>query len=179
LEIEKVTKCGIGPEFSIIAVLSGVLTGWLTYFFPDWFIITCIPYSVLVIIGVGLLMTGTVIYVHSLRVFNRGYRKEQLVVAGPYSVVRHPIYAAWILLICPGTILFFRSWLMLLIPLTAYISFKILIHKEDDYLKGKFGQAYSGYRSKINELLPSWIFWRKIAVRLRSVIKHENSDCKW
>ena len=149
------TRCGIGPEFSIITVLSGVLTGWLTYLYPDQFIITCIPYLVLVIIGVGLLMTGTVIYVHSLRVFNRGYRKEQLVIVGPYSVVRHPIYAAWILLICPGTVLFFRSWLMLLVLLLAYISFKAFIHKEDDYLKGKFGQAYSDYRSKVNELFPN------------------------
>jgi len=152
------TRCGIGPEFSIIAVLSGVLTGWLTYLYPDWFIITCIPYLVLVIIGVGLLITGTVIYVHSLRVFNRGYRKEQLVIVGPYSVVRHPIYAAWILLICPGTVLFFRSWLMLLVPLLAYISFKAFIYKEDDYLKGKFGQAYSDYRSKVNELFPNGKF---------------------
>ena len=149
------TRCGIGPEFSIITVLSGVLTGWLTYLYPDQFIITCIPYLVLVIIGVGLLMTGTVIYVHSLRVFNRGYRKEQLVIVGPYSVVRHPIYAAWILLICSGTVLFFRSWLMLLVLLLAYISFKAFIHKEDDYLKGKFGQAYSDYRSKVNELFPN------------------------
>jgi len=153
-----VTRCGIGPEFSTITVLSGVLTGLLTYFYPDWFIITCIPYLVLVIIGVGLLMTGTVVYVHSLRVFNRGYRKEQLVIVGPYSVVRHPIYAAWILLICPGTVLFFRSWLMLLVPVTAYISFKAFIHKEEDYLKNKFGQAYSNYRSKINELFPNWKF---------------------
>ena len=152
------TRCGIGPAFSIIAVLSGVLTGWLTCFYPDWFIITCIPYLVLVIIGVGLLMTGTVIYVHSLRIFNRGYRKEQLVIVGPYSVVRHPIYAAWILLICPGTVLFFRSWLMLLVPLLTYISFKAYIHKEDDYLKGKFGQTYSDYRSKVNELFPNWNF---------------------
>jgi len=152
------TRCGIGPEFSIITVLSGVLTGWLTYLYPYWFIITCIPYWVLVIIGVGLLITGTVIYVHSLRVFNRGYRKEQLVIVGPYSTVRHPIYAAWILLICPGTVLFFRSWLMLLVPLLAYISFKAYIHKEDDYLKGKFEQAYSDYRSKVNELFPNWKF---------------------
>ena len=150
------TRCGIGPEFSIITVLSGVLTGWLTSLYPDWFVITCIPHWVLIMIGIVLLLTGTVIYVHSLRIFNRGYRKEQLVMNGPYSGVRHPIYAAWILLICPGTVLFFRSWLMLLVPLVAYISFKTSIHKEDDYLKNKFGQTYSDYRSKVNELFPNW-----------------------
>ena len=154
------TRCGIGPEFSIAAILSGILTGWLTYLYPDRFIIPCIPYWILVIIGIGFLIAGIVVYVYSLSIFNRGYRKEQLVIDGPYSVVRHPIYAAWILLICPGFVLFFRSWPMLFVPLVAYVSFKTYIHKEDDYLKDKFGQAYSDYRSKVNELFPNWEFWR-------------------
>ena len=154
------TRCGIGPNFSIAAILSGVLTGWLTHLSPDRFIILCIPYWVLVVFGIGLLVAGTVVYVHSLRIFNRGHRKEQLVVDGPYSVVRHPIYAAWILLICPGFVLLFRSWLMLLVPIIAYVSFKAYIHKEDDYLKDKFGQAYSDYRLKVNELFPNRRFWR-------------------
>jgi len=154
------TRCGIGPKFSIAAILSGILTGWLTSLFPDWFSMACIPYWVLIVFGIVFLVSGSVIYVYSLRVFNRGYRNEQLVTDGPYSVVRHPIYAAWILLICPGVVLFFRSWLMLIVPLAAYASFKIYIHKEDDYLKDKFGQAYLDYRTKTNEIFPKWGFWR-------------------
>ena len=152
------TRCGIGPKFSIATVLFGMLTGWLTYLFPNWFIISCVPYWILVVLGIVFLVLGVVAYVYSLSVFNRGYRNEQLVIDGPYLIVRHPIYAAWILLICPGTVLFFRSWIMLLVPLAAYISFKICIHKEDDYLKDKFGQPYSDYRSKVNELFPNWNF---------------------
>ena len=154
------TRCGIGPRFSIAAVLSGILIGWLTCLYPDRFVIPCIPYWILAVLGIGLLVAGTAVYVYSLRIFNRGYRKEQLVIDGPYSVVRHPIYAAWILLICPGTVLFFRSWLMLFVPLVAYVSFKVYIHKEDNYLKGKFGPIYLDYRSKVNELFPKWGFWR-------------------
>ena len=154
------TRCGIGPVFAIASVLSGVFTGWLTYLAPDRFIISCIPYWLLVIPGIVFLVGGTLFYVHSLRVFNRGHRKEQLVIDGPYSIVRHPIYAAWILLICPGSVLFFRSWLMLFVPLAAYVCFKAFIYKEDEYLNGKFGQAYLDYRSKVNELFPNWGFWR-------------------
>ena len=154
------TRCGVGPEFSIITVLSGVLTGWLTRLYPERFIMTCIPYWILIVVGTGLFIAGITVYVYSLRIFNRGYRKEQLVIDGPYSVVRHPIYAAWILLICPGTVLFFRSWLMLFVPLVAYVSFKAYIHKEDDCLKDTFGAAYSDYQAKVNELFPKWGFWR-------------------
>jgi len=156
------TRCGIGPKFSIITILLGVLAGWLTGIYPDLFIITAIPYWCLVIIGFIFVVPGIVLYLFSLKVYNRGKKNNKLVVDGPYSVVRHPIYAAWILLICPGIILFFKSWLMFLIPLAAYISFKVCIHEEDDYLKNKFGQAYLDYLAKTNELFPKWGLWKNM-----------------
>ena len=154
------TRCGIGPEFSIAAVLSGILTGWLTCLYPDRFVILCIPYWFLALLGSGFLAAGVAIYIHTLRIFKAGYKRGQLVIEGPYSVVRHPIYATWILLICPGIVLFFRSWPMLFVPLIAYISFKVSIHKEDNYLKEKYGQEYLDYRLRVNEFFPSWKFWR-------------------
>ena len=154
------TRCGIGPEFSIVAVLFGILTGGLTYLYPDRLTIPRIPYWILAILGIGFLGAGTVVYVYALRIFNPGHQKGQLVTDGPYSVVRHPIYAAWILLICPGLVLFFRSWPMLFVPLTAYVSFKASIHKEDNYLKDKFGPAYLDYRSKVDEIFPNRRYWR-------------------
>lgn len=154
------TRCGIGPKFSIITILFGALAGWLTNLSSDWFVITCISFWVLVIIGISFLVSGIALYVYSLSVFNRGYRNKQLVTSGPFSVVRHPIYAAWIFLICPGTVMFFNSWLMLLVPLVAYITFKVCIHNEEDYLKDEFGQAYLDYKSKTNEIFPKCGFWR-------------------
>jgi protein-S-isoprenylcysteine O-methyltransferase Ste14 len=154
------TRCGIGPEFSVISVLSGILTGGLTYLYSDRLTILCIPYWFLAILGTGFLAAGTMVYVNALRTFNAGYKKGQLVTEGPYSVVRHPIYAAWILLICPGLVLFFRSWPMLFVPLIAYVSFKVSIPKEEDYLKEKYGQAYLDYRLRVNELFPTWKLWR-------------------
>jgi protein-S-isoprenylcysteine O-methyltransferase Ste14 len=105
---------------------------------------------------------GAVVYVHSLRIFNPIYKKGQLATDGPYSIVRHPIYAAWILLIGPGIVLFFRSWPMLLVPLITYASFKTSIHKEDEYLEKKFGRIYTKYRLTVNELFPSPKFWKDL-----------------
>jgi len=148
------TRCGIGPKFFAIAVLYGIPAAWLTYRYPDQLSIRCIPYWVHACVAVGLLVVGTGSYANALRTFNTGYRKEELITRGAFSVVRHPIYAAWILLIIPGFVLLFRSWPLLAVPLVAYAAFKAFIHEEDDYLQRKFGQSYLKYRSKVGEMFP-------------------------
>jgi protein-S-isoprenylcysteine O-methyltransferase Ste14 len=106
------------------------------------------------IAGSTLVVTGTAVYVMALRTFNQGYNSHQLVTHGLYACVRHPIYFAWIVLICPGVVLFFQSWLMLILPLVAYGSFKLSIHREDRALEDRFGQAYQDYRARTPEFLP-------------------------
>ena len=152
---ERMTRCGIGPMFSIITVLCGIVTSWLTFMYPAVFTMSGVSPWFCVVLGTVLVAGGTILYLIALRTFNRGYRHNELLTHGPYACVRHPIYAAWILLICPGVVLFFRSWLMLLLPLVAYISFKVSIHREDRYLEERFGQTYRDYRSRTNELFPT------------------------
>ena len=151
---QRMTRCGIGPRFSIITVISGVLAGCLTHQYPGLLTIREIPFWLLALLASVLVFAGMVIYIIALRRFNQAYRQGKLVTQGPFAVVRHPIYAAWILLILPGVVLFFQSWLMLLLPLVAYISFKASIHREDRYLEDRFGQVYRDYRTCTNELFP-------------------------
>jgi protein-S-isoprenylcysteine O-methyltransferase Ste14 len=159
-EPNRMTRCGIGPWFSIITVISGVLAGWLTHRRPELFTIHRIPFWFLASLASVLVFVGMVVYIIALRRFNQGYKQGELVTQGPFAVVRHPIYAAWILLICPGAALFFRSWPMLMLPVVAYIGFKAFIHREDRYLKNRFGQAYQDYRACTNELFPVRFFKR-------------------
>jgi protein-S-isoprenylcysteine O-methyltransferase Ste14 len=95
------------------------------------------------------------------RAVTTGFRKGELVTTGIYSVVRNPLYAAWILFIAPGILVFFKSWLMLLAPIVAYISFKAFIREEYQYLRNHLGQAYLEYEASVNELLPIPKFRRK------------------
>jgi protein-S-isoprenylcysteine O-methyltransferase Ste14 len=128
------------------------LAGWLTFQYPRVFRIPGIPPWFFIALGSVLVVVGTTVYMIALRTFNEAYRCKRLVTHGLYAYVRHPIYFAWILLICPGVVLFFRSWLMLLLPLVAYISFKVSIHREDRALEDLFGQVYQDYRARTNEL---------------------------
>jgi len=161
----RMTRCGIGPRFSIITVISGVLAWWLTHRYPGLFAIRGISFWLLTSLASVLVFVGMVVYILALRRFNQGYRQGQLATQGPFAAVRHPIYAAWILLICPGVVLFFRSWPMLILPAVAYISFKASIHREDRYLEDRFGQSYLDYRARTNELFPVQ-FFKRITKRL-------------
>jgi len=161
----RMTRCGIGPTFSIITVLCGAGMWWLTHRYATLFMIRSIPFWLLASLASVLVCAGMIIYIIALRRFNRSYRQGRLATGGPYSVIRHPIYAAWILLICPGTVLFFRSWPMLILPVVAYISFKVSIHREDQYLEDHHGQAYRDYRKRTNDLFPVQ-FFKRITKRL-------------
>lgn len=147
------TRCGIGPTFFSGAILYGVFSGWLTYRYPDLMLINC-PYTLLVIPGAACLTAGIVIYIRVLRIFNKAYKKGVLIKEGPFSIIRHPIYSVWILLIIPGVTLLFRSWPMLLTPAVAYAGFRIFVSREEASLEKRFGQDYITYRLSTNELFP-------------------------
>jgi protein-S-isoprenylcysteine O-methyltransferase Ste14 len=105
------TRCGIGPRFSIITVVCGIVTGWLSFQYPTVFKISGIASWFLVGLGCVLVATGATIYIMALRLFNDAYRHGKLATHGLYAFMRHPIYFAWIVLICPGVVLFFQYWL--------------------------------------------------------------------
>jgi protein-S-isoprenylcysteine O-methyltransferase Ste14 len=116
-----------------------------------------------VAVGLLLLAIGVPILVVSVRSVMRAYEQDQLATRGLLALVRHPIYSAWIVFILPGLAFLSRSWPMLVTPLVAYAVFKVLIHREDDYLQQRFGDAYLDYRARVNELIPVPKFWRRSA----------------
>ena len=98
----------------------------------------------------------------SVRSVMGAYKEDQLATGGLLAIVRHPIYSAWIVFILPGLAFLSQSWPMLLTPLVAYAVFKVLIHREDEYLEERFGEAYLDYRARVNELIPVPRFWASL-----------------
>ena len=107
-----------------------------------------------------LLAAGLPMLITGVRAAMHAYNRDELVTSGVFSLVRHPIYSAWIVLILPAVAVS-RSWPFLLMPVAAYLAFKLSIHREDEYLRERFGVEYLEYRSQVSELLPFPRFRRK------------------
>jgi protein-S-isoprenylcysteine O-methyltransferase Ste14 len=81
---------------------------------------------------------------------------HRLVVAGPYSHVRHPIYTAMLgMLLATG--LAFSVWWGLLAALVIYSAgTAIRVHEEERLLREAFGEDFEAYRSYVPAVIPRW-----------------------
>jgi protein-S-isoprenylcysteine O-methyltransferase Ste14 len=150
----EMTKWGIGRKLSRISFLYLAFTVILSYLRPDIFTIPQIPLSVSAVLGTMFLIVGFILWGLGALEVRKAYNEERLLTTGVYAVVRNPMYSGFIIFIPLALALWFRSWLMLTVPLVAYAVFSVLIKKEAEYLQEKFGQTYLDYKSKVHALLP-------------------------
>jgi protein-S-isoprenylcysteine O-methyltransferase Ste14 len=81
-------------------------------------------------------------------------QEHQLVTAGPYRWVRHPLYTAGIALFVSIAIIA-ANWFILLWAVVAAISLRLLvIPREEAHLVATFGDDYRKYRIGTGALLP-------------------------
>lgn len=77
-----------------------------------------------------------------------------LVTAGPYRLVRHPIYLGLILFTL-GQALAYSSWLACLIALVGIVpTFAWRAHAEEQLLSRTFGERYALYRRQTKMIIP-------------------------
>ncbi len=151
---ERPSRFGIGPRITAATLTYAVLAGLLTWAFPRECLVGALTVPVVRSVAVLLIAIGVVIWILGIVGAMRAYNRDELVTTGIFGLVRHPIYAAWIVFNLPGLCLLTTSWPFLLTPLVAYAVFKSSIHMEDAYLSQRFGQAYLDYRGRVREVLP-------------------------
>ena len=137
---------GIGRKLFVVTALYSVLAVYLHFKFYPFFNIQA---SWVWFIGVILMLSGAVLIFKSIRELFSAISKDDLATGGPFAVFANPIYASWILLILPGISLFIYSWLMLTASIVMYVALKVLIVREEEYLRGKFGTKYDNYRKEV------------------------------
>jgi protein-S-isoprenylcysteine O-methyltransferase Ste14 len=92
-------------------------------------------------------------------------QNDQLITAGPYRFVRHPIYLA-------DFIAFFGFALCLrpigfLLPILLYVHYIQLVSHEERALLSQFGTAYSDYARPIPRFLPDLRSFRRLGQAFR------------
>ena len=79
---------------------------------------------------------------------------QELVSAGPYALVRHPIYTG-LLVALMGAALYDGRWRALLGLAFFAIGFWLKARSEENLLEREFGEAYRSYQARTPMLIPS------------------------
>jgi|WetSurMetagenome_2_1015567.scaffolds.fasta_scaffold197169_2 protein-S-isoprenylcysteine O-methyltransferase Ste14 len=113
-------------------------------------------------LGVILCAIGTIFAIWSRRTLGDGWSQDvelkqghRLVIQGPYNVVRHPIYAAHLLIVL-GSAITFGSWLGYAAVASFFVGFRVKIIQEEELLLRSFPNEYSEYRARVKALIP-WV----------------------
>ena len=118
------------------------------------FRILFVPKIILNLLGGLLIISGFLFLAASIKAMREAVIHKMLYTKGVYSVCRHPIYSAWIFFILPGMVFLVNSWILFSVPLVLLLSFRVLIHREENGLVQSFGKDYLDYMKKTGLIFP-------------------------
>jgi len=131
---------GVGPIFFLLFIIySLAICGISRFYFPDWKFVF-IDEKINFFVAVIFIVVGCVVFLLSIFASIKFMGKGILYTEDIYSVMRHPMYGAWILYIVSGLIFLSHLTLGLTIPPFMYLIFRFLIVKEEEVLKREFGE---------------------------------------
>jgi len=82
------------------------------------------------------------------------YHDHELVLSGPYAVVRHPIYAS-LLAMAIVTGLLLTPWMWLPAGIAIFLAgTEIRVHTEDRLLASRFGKEFADYKGRVRAYVP-------------------------
>lgn len=82
------------------------------------------------------------------------YHDHELVVTGPYRIVRHPIYAS-LFAILLSTLLLLTPWRWIAVSVALFLAgTEIRVRTEDGLLHSRFGGEFSAYRKRVPAYIP-------------------------
>jgi protein-S-isoprenylcysteine O-methyltransferase Ste14 len=81
-----------------------------------------------------------------------------LVTTGPYAFVRNPLYVGNILIYLGVGVMSMAlfPWLHLVAAGWFYLQYSLIVNREEEYLRDRFGEAYAAYCSAVPRFVPRW-----------------------
>jgi len=141
------------PIVALFYLLIAYLLGWLVQ----------IPFEApgpLRIVGFALACIGFLFGVGAFVEFSRARTTvdphgsvTQVVTTGIYRFTRNPIYMGFLLIIIGLPLNSGFYWGILLAPFFIVTMNRLVIEKEEAYLEKKFGETYTGYKSRVRRWL--------------------------
>jgi protein-S-isoprenylcysteine O-methyltransferase Ste14 len=78
---------------------------------------------------------------------------SQIVTSGIYRFTRNPIYLGFLLMVIGLPLVGGSHWGIAMAPFFIATMNRLVIGKEEAYLEKKFGEAYTGYKSRVRRWL--------------------------
>ena len=101
-----------------------------------------------------LILTGAGIHLLTIWTLRHWWVEKKVCTAGPFKVLRHPMYAAWITFIAPGISLYLNSWIFLLWSMVLHPMWHLIIRQEESIIIEIFGDEYRKYASRTGRVIP-------------------------
>jgi len=118
------------------------------------FTISFLSWPIAIAIASIMCVVGLFLYVATTLQLRSARKLRRLMTDGPYRLVRHPLYAIGLWLLCPGVCFLSRSYLVLTTPIVMALAMHYLIPKEERKLVAYYGDAYRAYQRKVPMLWP-------------------------
>lgn len=107
------------------------------------------PAPVMRVMSIVILVPGLLIWAWSALLIVTKAPRGELIRAGPYALVRHPLYTDVALLVLPWIGFLLDSWLGMLIGVVLYIGARLFAPEEEAALSKRFGTAWDDYCSTV------------------------------
>jgi protein-S-isoprenylcysteine O-methyltransferase Ste14 len=140
------------PPFALFYfyIVFAAAFGWPTVGGPEF-----LHSEVIAWVGVLFCLTGLLLLSWSIVSFGRSFRvgidndrPDELITNGTFAFSRNPIYVAFAVILI-GEFLILPNWITLIYVLAATWLFHRQVLREEDYLRGHYGQAFIDYCSRV------------------------------
>lgn len=127
----------------------------LAAFLLNWLLPLTLPRSfewtgyILVLIGVGLAFSAVSQFGKMKTPLDPHRTVNAIVTNGPYRFSRNPIYLGFVCVLFGLPLALGNYWGAVLSPLLVILMVQLVIQHEEAYLEKKFGDVYTGYKSRV------------------------------
>ncbi len=110
-------------------------------------------FSPLHLLSTGLIFGGFILLSSAWKVLYEAQRSRSLATTGPYAVIRHPQYVAFVLILLGFIVQWPTILTLLMFPVLVYMYGRLARGEERDVL-AEFGEAYARYAANTPAFLP-------------------------